>query len=88
MIVSLALFLTALVMGPALQSAYDTGIKPLVANQITAEQRRCAPKGGNRLRTAFPFPIPYTSKFAAAAHVANRFFLIFRGLLPHCITRR
>jgi flagellar biosynthetic protein FliP len=37
-IVSLALFLTAFVMGPALQNAYDTGIKPLVANQITAEQ--------------------------------------------------
>ena len=37
-IVSLALFLTAFVMGPALQTAYDTGIKPLVANQITAEQ--------------------------------------------------
>jgi len=37
-IVSLALFLTAFVMGPALQKAYDTGIRPLVANQITAEQ--------------------------------------------------
>jgi flagellar biosynthetic protein FliP len=32
-IVSLALFLTAFVMGPALQRAYDTGVK-----QITAEQ--------------------------------------------------
>ena len=37
-IVSLALFLTAFVMGPALQQSYDTGIRPLVANQITAEQ--------------------------------------------------
>jgi flagellar biosynthetic protein FliP len=37
-IVSLALFLTAFVMGPALQQAYDTAIRPLVANQITAEQ--------------------------------------------------
>ena len=37
-IVSLALFLTAFVMGPALQQAYDTGVKPLIANQITAEQ--------------------------------------------------
>ena len=36
-IVSLALFLTAFVMGPALKTAYDTGIKPLVANEITAE---------------------------------------------------
>lgn len=37
-IVSLALFLTAFVMGPAFQVAYDTGIRPLVANEITAEQ--------------------------------------------------
>jgi flagellar biosynthesis protein FliP len=37
-IISLALFLTAFVMGPVLQKAYDTGVKPLVANQITAEQ--------------------------------------------------
>ena len=37
-IVSLALFLTAFVMGPALQNAYDNGIRPLVANEITAEQ--------------------------------------------------
>ncbi|MBV9346642.1 MAG: flagellar type III secretion system pore protein FliP [Pseudolabrys sp.] len=37
-IVSLALFLTAFVMGPALQRAYDTGIRPLVANEISPEQ--------------------------------------------------
>jgi flagellar biosynthetic protein FliP len=37
-IVALALFLTAFVMGPAFQNAYDVGIKPLVANEITAEQ--------------------------------------------------
>ena len=37
-IVSLALFLTAFVMGPALQTSYDTAIKPLIANEITTEQ--------------------------------------------------
>ena len=37
-IVSLALFLTAFVMGPAFQQAYDVGIKPMLANEITAEQ--------------------------------------------------
>jgi flagellar biosynthetic protein FliP len=37
-IVSLALFLTAFVMGPALQRSYDDGIKPLIANEISAEQ--------------------------------------------------
>ena len=37
-IIALALFLTGFVMGPVLQKAYDDGIKPLVANQITVEQ--------------------------------------------------
>jgi flagellar biosynthesis protein FliP len=37
-IMSLALFLTAFVMGPAFERAYDLGIKPLVNNEITAEQ--------------------------------------------------
>ena len=37
-IVSLALFLTVFVMGPTFQRAYDTGIKPLTAGEIDAEQ--------------------------------------------------
>ncbi len=37
-IVSLALFLTAFVMGPAFERAYDLGVRPLVANEITPEQ--------------------------------------------------
>src|SRR5215467_10622299 len=37
-IVSLALFLTAFVMGPAFQRAYDVGIRPLIANEIKAEE--------------------------------------------------
>ncbi len=37
-IIALALFLTAFVMGPSLQNAYDTGIKPLINNEITVEQ--------------------------------------------------
>ena len=37
-IIALALFLTGFVMGPVLQKAYDDGVKPLVANQITVEQ--------------------------------------------------
>jgi flagellar biosynthetic protein FliP len=37
-IVSLALFLTAFVMGPAFQNAYDVGVRPMIANEITAEQ--------------------------------------------------
>jgi flagellar biosynthesis protein FliP len=37
-IISLALFLTAFVMGPAFQKAYDDGVKPLLAGQIQPEQ--------------------------------------------------
>lgn len=37
-IMALALFLTAFVMGPALQTAYDAGIRPLINNEITVEQ--------------------------------------------------
>jgi flagellar biosynthetic protein FliP len=37
-IISLALFLTAFVMGPALERAYDLGVKPLIANEITVDQ--------------------------------------------------
>jgi flagellar biosynthetic protein FliP len=37
-IVALALFLTAFVMGPALQRSYDLGVRPLVNNEISVEQ--------------------------------------------------
>src|SRR4029079_15597315 len=37
-VISLALFLTAFVMGPVLTRVYDAGIKPLVANEISGEQ--------------------------------------------------
>jgi flagellar biosynthetic protein FliP len=37
-IIALALFLTAFVMGPALQHAYDDGIRPLANNEITVQQ--------------------------------------------------
>src|SRR5258708_30117413 len=37
-IIALAMFLTAFVMGPVLQKSYDDGIKPLVANQISVEE--------------------------------------------------
>jgi len=37
-VISLALFLTAFVMGPVLTNVYDLGVKPLVANEITIDQ--------------------------------------------------
>jgi flagellar biosynthetic protein FliP len=37
-IIALALFLTAFVMGPALQRSYDDGIRPLANNEITLQQ--------------------------------------------------
>ncbi len=38
MLIALALFLTAFVMGPALQRSYDDGIRPLANNEISVEQ--------------------------------------------------
>ena len=37
-IIALALFLTAFVMGPTLQRSYDDGIRPLANNEITLQQ--------------------------------------------------
>jgi flagellar biosynthetic protein FliP len=37
-VISLALFLTAFVMGPVLTKAYDVGVKPLVANEISVSE--------------------------------------------------
>jgi flagellar biosynthetic protein FliP len=37
-IIALALFLTAFVMGPVLQKSYDDGVRPLIANEITVDQ--------------------------------------------------
>ncbi|MBL8710689.1 MAG: flagellar type III secretion system pore protein FliP [Rhodospirillaceae bacterium] len=37
-LVSLALFLTAFVMAPTFQQAYDNGVAPLIAEEITEEQ--------------------------------------------------
>src|SRR6202034_4373805 len=37
-VISLALFLTAFVMGPVLTKVYDTGVQPLIANQITVNE--------------------------------------------------
>src|SRR6202043_2962419 len=37
-IISLALFLTAFVMGPAFQRPYDIGVPPLLNNEISVEQ--------------------------------------------------
>jgi flagellar biosynthetic protein FliP len=37
-IISLALFLTAFVMGPVFQTAYDVGVRPLMAGELDAEQ--------------------------------------------------
>jgi flagellar biosynthesis protein FliP len=37
-IISLALFLTGFVMGPALERSYDLGVRPLLNNEISVEQ--------------------------------------------------
>jgi flagellar biosynthetic protein FliP len=41
--ISLALFLTGFVMAPTLQTSYDNGIAPLIADKITEQQASTAP---------------------------------------------
>jgi len=48
-IIALAMFLTAFVMGPVLQKSYDDGVRPLIENQIGVEdalQRASVPLRG------------------------------------------
>src|SRR6202020_2748512 len=52
-VLALAMFLTAFVMGPILQKSYDDGIKPLIANQLSVEdalQRASVPLRGFMLK--------------------------------------
>jgi len=41
-IIALAMFLTAFVMGPALPTAYDAGVRPLVNNEIPSSRHSIA----------------------------------------------
>ena len=60
-IIALAMFLTAFVMGPVLQKSYDDGVRPLIANQITVEEALPRAAGPTpcqhcRRRAAHQFP--------------------------------
>ncbi|MFL9499410.1 flagellar type III secretion system pore protein FliP [Rhodopseudomonas palustris] len=48
-IIALALFLTAFVMGPTLQKSYDEGIKPLIANEIGVDDAMVRASGPLRI---------------------------------------
>ncbi|MGX7742647.1 flagellar type III secretion system pore protein FliP [Rhodopseudomonas parapalustris] len=48
-IIALALFLTAFVMGPTLQKSYDDGIKPLIANEISVDDALVRASGPLRI---------------------------------------
>jgi flagellar biosynthetic protein FliP len=48
-IIALALFLTAFVMGPTLQKSYDDGIKPLIANEMSVEDALVRASGPLRI---------------------------------------
>ncbi|HTH96517.1 MAG TPA: flagellar type III secretion system pore protein FliP [Stellaceae bacterium] len=64
--VSLALFLTAFVMGPTLEQAYNQGVKPLIAEQINEEQ-------------AFPLIVAPFQRFMIT-HVREQDLTLFMNL--------
>ena len=62
-VISLALFLTAFVMGPVPTRAYDAGVKPLIANEITGQ-----PERSSAHRAAAPFMEKNVRKRTAIVH--------------------
>jgi flagellar biosynthesis protein FliP len=64
--ISLALFLTTFVMGPTFEQAYNDGVKPLIAEQITDEE-------------AFPKIVAPFHKFMMA-HVREQDLTLFMNL--------
>jgi flagellar biosynthetic protein FliP len=84
-IVSLALFLTAFVMGPPLQSAYDLGIKPLMNNEINVEQafqRASVPMRGFMQKNVREKDLKLFSDLSGEAPPAKAEDLSLRVLVP------
>jgi flagellar biosynthesis protein FliP len=84
-IIALAMFLTAFVMGPVLQKSYDDGIKPLVANQISVEdalQRASVPLRGFMLKNVREKDIKLFQDMSGEALPATPDDLSLRILVP------
>jgi flagellar biosynthetic protein FliP len=84
-IIALAMFLTAFVMGPVLQKSYDDGIKPLVANQISVEdalQRALLPLRGFMLKNVREKDIKLFQDMSGEALPATPEDLSLRILVP------
>jgi len=84
-LVSLALFMTFFIMQPTLQTAYDNGIAPLIAEQITQEQafeRTAAPFHAFMLRQVREKDLELFMDIAKMPPVATAADTPFRVLIP------
>jgi len=84
-LVSLALFMTFFIMQPTLQTAYDNGIAPLIAEQITQEQafeRTAAPFHAFMLRQVREKDLELFMDIGKVAPVATAADTPFRVLIP------
>ncbi len=84
-IIALALFLTGFIMAPVLQRSYEDGIKPLIANQITAEQameRGVAPLRGFMQKNVDEKDLKLFQDMSGEAPPANPEQMSLRVLVP------
>ncbi|MBI4273726.1 MAG: flagellar type III secretion system pore protein FliP [Rhizobiales bacterium] len=84
-IVSLALFLTAFVMAPAFQRAYDVGVKPLINNEVSVEQafeRSAEPFKGFMLKNVREKDLKLFADLSKEAPPANPEDMSLRILIP------
>jgi flagellar biosynthetic protein FliP len=84
-IVSLALFLTAFVMAPAFQRAYDVGVKPLINNEVSIEQafeRSAEPFKGFMLKNVREKDLKLFADLSKEAPPVNPEDMSLRILIP------
>jgi flagellar biosynthetic protein FliP len=84
-VVSLALFLTAFVMGPAFQTAYQQGVQPLVAGQIQPQEafeRGSVPFRGFMLKNVREKDLALFMDLAKEEHPASPDVVSLRILVP------
>ena len=84
-IIALAMFLTAFVMGPVLQKSYDDGVRPLIENQIGVEdalQRASVPLRGFMQKNVREKDLKLFVDMAKEAQPAKPEDLSLRVLVP------
>jgi len=84
-IIGLALFLTAFIMGPTFQQAYDEGVEPLINSEITEQEaviRTAAPFHSFMRKTVREKDLVLFLELARAENPENPEDIPYRALIP------